>query len=261
MASSTQFAGKVATVTGAASGIGKATALAFAEAGASVIVADIAVENGLAVVETIKGRGGTAAFVKCDVSQEEDVANMVAEAVRIFGRLDCSYNNAAYGGALFAPLAEISNEQWDRTINIGLRGVWLCMKYEIQQMLKQGGGAIVNCSSSTGLVGYPNLAAYVSTKHGVVGLTKAAALDYATQNIRVNAVCPGTIFTEAAAVAQAAMTPEDWAALEKSVIENQPIGRVGRPEEIADAVLWLCSPGASLMLGHILAVDGGLTAR
>jgi len=261
MASSAQFEGKVALVTGAASGIGRTTAMAFADAGASVVIADILEEKGLAVVETIKSRGGTAAFVKCDMLSEGDIENMVAETVRQFGRLDCAYNNAGYGGALFAPLAEIPNEQWDRTINIDLRGVWLCMKYEIRQMLKQGGGAIVNCASSVGLVGYQNLASYVAAKHGVVGLTKAAALDYATQNIRVNAVCPGTIFTETAVDIEAAMDPKDWQDLQSAIMASQPIGRVGKPEEIADAVLWLCSPGASLMLGHALAVDGGVTAR
>jgi NAD(P)-dependent dehydrogenase (short-subunit alcohol dehydrogenase family) len=261
MALSRQFEGKVALVTGAASGIGKITAIAFADAGASVVVADIDVEKGRAVVEGIKSSGGAAAFVKCNVESEDDIANMVAQTVSTFGRLDCAYNNAAFGGALFSPLADIPNDQWEHTINVDLRGVWLCMKYEIQQMLKQGGGAIVNCASSCGLVAYQNLASYVAAKHGVVGLTKAAALDYATQNIRVNAVCPGTIYTEAAAAAEAAMEPEEWRKLMEAVIVNQPNGRLGKPEEIADAVLWLCSPGASLMLGHALAIDGGLTVR
>jgi NAD(P)-dependent dehydrogenase (short-subunit alcohol dehydrogenase family) len=261
MTSSKQFDGKVALVTGAASGIGRTTAIAFAEAGASVVVADVLVEKGQAVVEAIRNSGGVAAFVKCDIMSEDDIANMVAETVRIFGRLDCAYNNAGFGGALFAPLADIPNDQWERTINIDLRGVWLCMKYEIRQMLKQGGGMIVNCASSVGLVGYQNLASYVAAKHGVVGLTKAAALDYATQNIRINAVCPCTIFTETSDATKAAMDPEVWKKLEDEIVALQPIGRAGKPEEIAAAVLWLCSPGASLMLGHALAVDGGLTAR
>jgi NAD(P)-dependent dehydrogenase (short-subunit alcohol dehydrogenase family) len=256
-----QFDGKVALVTGAASGIGRTAAFAFADAGASVIVADLLADKGLAVVAEIERRGGHAAFVRCDVTEETDVANMVQTAVDRYGRLDCAYNNAGFGGALFMPLTEISNEQWDRTINVDLRGIWLCMKYEIRQMLAQGSGAIVNCASSLGLVGYQHLAGYVAAKHGVVGLTKAAALDYATRNIRINAVCPCTIFTETTLELKAATDPDDWARLEETVVALQPIGRAGRAEEIADAVLWLCSPGASLMMGHALAVDGGLTAR
>ena len=261
MTSPTAFAGKVALVTGAAAGIGKAAALAFAEAGAAVIVADVQTDKGLAVVESIKRAGGSAAFVKCDVRSEDDIRNMVSETVRQFGRLDCAFNNAGVPGGAFVPLAEQTNETWDRVINTDLRGVWLCMKYEIQQMLEQGGGAIVNCASSSGLVGTRGWASYVAAKHGVVGLTKAAALDYANQNVRINAVCPSAIFSDGAASAKQAMDHGVWEQIDAAIVASQPNGRWGTPQEVADAVLWLCSPGASLMLGHALAVDGGLTSR
>jgi NAD(P)-dependent dehydrogenase (short-subunit alcohol dehydrogenase family) len=261
MNASTQFEGKVALVTGAAAGIGEATALAFADAGAAVVVADVQTDKGLAVVEHIKSRGGSAAFVKCDVRNEDDVRNMVSEAVRHFGKLDCVFNNAGVPGGAFIPLAEQTNETWDNVINTDLRGVWLCMKYEIQQMLKQGGGAIVNCSSACGLIGQLGWSIYTAAKHGVIGLTKAAALDYATQNIRINAVCPCAIFTDSSAATKEAIDPAIWDQIDTAIIASQPQGRWGTPEEIANAVLWLCSPGASLMLGHAIAVDGGLTIR
>jgi NAD(P)-dependent dehydrogenase (short-subunit alcohol dehydrogenase family) len=261
MTSAKQFEGKVALVTGAAAGIGKTSALAFADAGASVVVADISPEQGQEVVESIKSNGGTATFIKCDVQSEDDVRNLIEEAVRQFGKIDCAYNNAGVPGGAFVPLAEQTNETWDKVINTDLRGVWLCMKYEIQQMLKQGGGAIVNCASSCGLVGQEGWSIYVAAKHGVVGLTKAAALDYATQNIRINAVAPCAIFTASSAAAKEVIPPEEWDRIDAAIIASQPQGRWGKPEEVADAVLWLCSPGASLMLGHALAVDGGLTIR
>jgi NAD(P)-dependent dehydrogenase (short-subunit alcohol dehydrogenase family) len=261
MTSSKQFEGKVALVTGAAAGIGEATALAFAEAGAMVMVADLQTDKGLAVVDGIKSKGGSAAFVKCDVRSEDDIRNMVSETVRQFGRLDCVFNNAGVPGGAFVPLADQTNETWDQVINTDLRGVWLCMKYEIQQMLKQGGGIIVNCASSCGLVGQQGWSIYTAAKHGVVGLTKAAALDYATQNVRINAVCPCAIFTDSAAAAKEVLDPSEWDKIDSAIIASQPQGRWGMPEEIADAVLWLCSPGASLMLGHALAVDGGLIVR
>jgi NAD(P)-dependent dehydrogenase (short-subunit alcohol dehydrogenase family) len=261
MTSAKQFEGKVALVTGAAAGIGKTSAFAFADAGASVVVADISPEQGQQVVESIKSNGGTATFIKCDVQSEDDVRNLIEEAVRQFGKIDCAYNNAGVPGGAFVPLAEQTNETWDKVINTDLRGVWLCMKYEIQQMLKQGGGAIVNCASSCGLVGQEGWSIYVAAKHGVVGLTKAAALDYATQNIRINAVAPCAIFTASSAAAKEVIPPEEWDRIDAAIIASQPQGRWGKPEEVADAVLWLCSPGASLMLGHALAVDGGLTIR
>lgn len=256
----TSFENKVALVTGAASGIGEATAVAFAQAGASVIVADFSTEAGEAVVEAIREKGGTASFVKCDVRSEADIENMVEEAVRLYGRLDCAYNNAGVGG-MFAPMIEHTNEAWDLVIDTDLRGVWMSMKYEIRQMLKQGGGAIVNCASTCGLVGYKGMSTYVAAKHGVVGLTKAAALDYATQNIRVNAVCPGAIMTPATDMRNMISDPAEREALIAANVANQPIGRMGDPSEVAEAVLWLCSPGASLMLGHALAVDGAFLAQ
>ena len=260
MSSAKPLDGRVAFVTGAASGIGEATALAFAEEGAAVVVADVQEDKGRAVAERIAGRSVPAAFVRCDVRSEADVARAIEDTVRRFGSLDCAYNNAGIG-AVHTPLAEETSESWDDVINTDLRGVWLCMKYEIQQMLRQGGGAIVNCASICGLVANPGMGSYVAAKHGVIGLTKAAALDYAQQNIRVNAVCPGGILSEGARLAQAEMSEEQREQMNAAVLAQQPIGRWGRPEEIASAVIWLCSPGASLMLGHALVVDGATTAH
>jgi NAD(P)-dependent dehydrogenase (short-subunit alcohol dehydrogenase family) len=261
MPTSGQFEGKVVLITGAGAGIGKATAYAFADEGASVVVSDVNVEQGEAVVETIRGKGGTAAFVRCDVRQEDEVQAMVAETVRQFGRLDCAFNNAGVPGGPFVPLHEQTNETWDRVMATDLRGVWLCLKYEIPQMLKQGGGIIVNCASSCGILGQQGWASYVAAKHAVIGLTKAAALDYATQNIRINSVLPCAIFTDGAAASKAAADPEVWAQVDAAIIASQPNERWGQPEEIANAVLWLSSPGASLMQGHALSVDGGLAIR
>jgi NAD(P)-dependent dehydrogenase (short-subunit alcohol dehydrogenase family) len=250
-----QFEGKVAFVTGAASGIGKATAEAFAAESAAVMIADIQVEQGRAVAAGLKASGVQAAFVECDVRSEDAIRNAIAETVCQFGRLDCAYNNAGIGSS-HCLLADMPNKDWDAVISTNLRGVWWCMKYELQQMLAQGGGAIVNCASILGLVASPNMGSYVAAKHGVIGLTKAAALDYAKQSIRVNAVCPGGILSGGALQAQAAMSPEEREAMNAMVLAQQPIGRWGQPEEIASAVVWLCSPGASLMLGHALVVDG-----
>jgi NAD(P)-dependent dehydrogenase (short-subunit alcohol dehydrogenase family) len=256
MPASGQFAGKVAFVTGAASGIGEATARAFAAEGAAVMIADIQVEQGRAVAEALKAAGTAAAFVECDVRSEAAIEAAVSETVRQFGRLDCAYNNAGIGST-HRLLADMPNEEWDEVMSTNLRGVWWCMKYELRQMLAHGGGAIVNCASILGIVALPNMGSYVAAKHGVIGLTKAAALDYAKQNIRVNAVCPGGILSGGALQAQAAMTREEREAMNAMVLAQQPIGRWGQPEEIANAVVWLCSPGASLMLGHALVVDGG----
>jgi NAD(P)-dependent dehydrogenase (short-subunit alcohol dehydrogenase family) len=260
MSSSKQFEGKVAIVTGAASGIGEATASAFADAGSSVVVADVQDDKGHMVMDRIKSRGGSAAFVKCDVRSETDIRNMVSETVRLFGRVDCAFNNAGVAG-VFSLVTEQTNQAWDDVINTDLRGVWLCMKYEILQMLKQGGGAIVNCASICGLVGVARMSGYVAAKHGVVGLTKAVALEFAAQNIRVNAICPGAIRTPAADVGEFISDPEERERANAAFIAQAPISRWGQPEEIASAVLWMCSPGASLMLGHALAVDGGWTTR
>jgi NAD(P)-dependent dehydrogenase (short-subunit alcohol dehydrogenase family) len=249
------FAGLVAVVTGGSSGMGLATAEAFAEAGAGVVLADVNEDALGAATDDMTLAGRRALGVLCDVSQEDQVAAMVDRTVAAFGRLDMAFNNAG----IQAPppdAAEEAGETFDRVSAINLRGVWACMKHELRQMRTQGSGAIVNCSSLGGLVGLSGRAAYHASKHGVIGLTRSAALEYAPRGIRVNAVCPGTIETP--------MVTDMIAKGELSVpdaVANQPIGRLGRADEIAGAVLWLCSPGASLVVGVALPVDGGYTAR
>src|SRR5713101_5871674 len=245
------LAGKVALVTGAGSGIGRASALAFSREGAKVIVADVVVEGGEETVSMIKKTGGEALFVRADVSKATEVATLISTAVATYGRLDCAHNNAGIEGAA-ATTVECTEESWDHIITINLKGVWLCMKYEIPQMLKQGAGAIVNTSSGAGLIGLPRSGAYVASKHGVVGLTKTAALEYAKAGIRVNAVCPGVIDTP-----MVQRIPE----LIEAFTAAEPIGRLGKPEEIAEAVVWLCSDAASFVTGHAMAVDGGYVAQ
>ena len=252
MTPSYDFEGQVALVTGASSGMGLATARAFAEAGAAVVLADIDAQ----AVQQASGRlneaGHRTIAVTCDVTDEAQAATMVARAVSAFGRLDMAYNNAG----ILGPMGDVTDETaeaFDGVNAVNLRGVWTCMKHELLQMRKQGSGAIVNCSSLGGLVGLPGRAAYHASKHGVIGLTKSAALDYATKGIRVNAVCPGCIDTPMGdAIDPAAMA---------EFLKDQPIGRMGRSEEVAAAVLWLCSPGASFVLGVALPVDGGFTAH
>ena len=249
------FTGQVALVTGGSSGMGLATAQAFAEAGAAVILADVNEAALSAAAEDLTTAGHQALGVVCDVSQEDQVDAMVNQAVATFGRLDMAFNNA---GIQAPPMdaADEPAEMFDRVNAINLRGVWTCMKHELRQMRAQGSGAIVNCSSLGGLVGLPGRAAYHASKHGVIGLTRSAALEYAPRGIRINAVCPGTIETP--------MVTDMIAKGELSVpdaVANQPIGRLGRADEIAAAVLWLSSPGASLIVGVALPVDGGYTAR
>jgi NAD(P)-dependent dehydrogenase (short-subunit alcohol dehydrogenase family) len=247
--------GKIALVTGAGSGIGRATALTFAREGAKVVVADVVVEGGEETVRLIKAAGGEALFVKADMAKAAEVEAMVQKAVATYGRLDCAHNNAGIEGAT-GRTADYREEDWDRVISINLTGVWFCLKYEIAQMLKQGGGAIVNTASDAGLLGVPQMPAYVASKHGVVGLTKTAALEYAKSGIRVNAVCPGVIKTPMVdrITGQRAGRAERMAAAE-------PVGRMGKPEEIAEAVVWLCSDAASFVTGLPMPVDGGIIAQ
>ena len=246
---------RVALVTGGSAGIGRASALAFAREGAKVVVSDIDVAGGEETVKMIGKAGGGAIFVKADVSNAIEVEALINKAIETYGRLDYAHNNAGIPG-IVAPTTECTEENWDRVININLKGVWLCMKYEIPQMLKQGGGAIVNTASVLGLVGEEDMPAYVASKHGVVGLTKAAALEYATAGIRVNAVCPGVIRTPGAE----RLIAEDpqWEGLR---LAEHPIGRLGTPLEVAEAAVWLCSDAASFVTGLVMAVDGGYTAR
>jgi NAD(P)-dependent dehydrogenase (short-subunit alcohol dehydrogenase family) len=245
------FAGKVALVTGAGSGIGRTTALAFARQGAAVVVADLSDQGNQETARMITDLGGRTLAVRCDVTRSEDVQAALDQAVDAFGRLDIAFNNA---GAEQKPsvTADVSEEEWDRIIAINLRSVFLCMKYEIPLMLDHGGGAIVNNSSGVGIKAFGHGAAYAAAKHGVVGLTKDAALDYAPSNIRINAVCPGIIDTEMMDRFTGGTTEG-----RDRVIAQEPIGRMGTPDEIAAAVLWLCSDAASFVIGHAMVVDGG----
>ena len=249
------FKGQVALVTGAASGMGLATANAFARAGAAVTFADVSKDALQKAVDKIKSDGGNAIAVVCDVSDESAVATMVERTVAAFGRLDAAFNNAG----IQVPSSDVADqpaEAFDRVNAINLRGVWACMKHELLQMRKQGSGTIVNCSSIGGLVGRAQLAAYHASKHGVIGLTRSAALEYAARGIRVNAVCPGTIDTPMVST----MLERGMLAME-DLLRDLPMKRLGRGDEIADAVLWLCSSGSTFVTGQALAVDGGFTVQ
>jgi NAD(P)-dependent dehydrogenase (short-subunit alcohol dehydrogenase family) len=223
--------------------------------GAKLVVADMNVDGGQQTVHMITEKGGEAIFARTDVSQAVEVQALISKAVETYGRLDCAHNNAGIPGGGRALTAEYAEDTWQQVIAVNLTGVWLCMKYEIPQMLSQGSGAIVNTASAWGLVGAPGASAYVASKHGVVGLTKTAALEYAQQGIRVNCVCPGVIHTPM--TERGLDDPERRA----RIIATEPIGRVGTPEEIAEAVVWLCSDAASFVTGHAMSVDGGYVAQ
>lgn len=247
------FENKVALVTGGSFGIGRATAVAFAKKGAKVVIADWIEDN--ECVNLINKAGTEGIFVKCDVSNTDDVKRLVEKTIATFERLDYAFNNAGIEG-ISSPVQDCTEDNWDKTIGINLKGIWLCMKYEIPEMLKQGKGVIVNCASIAGLVGFPGLPAYVASKHGVLGLTKTSALECAKLGIRVNAVCPGAIKTPML----------DRITGKKKEAEEQfanmaPIGRLGNPEEVANAVVWLCSDEASFVTGQAMSVDGGWVAQ
>lgn len=250
---SLDFKGKVALITGAAAGMGLATANAFAEAGAAVVLADYKEDAVKVAAERLVAAGHKAIAIRCDVSDDAQVAAMVDRTVAEFGRLDAAFNNAGVM-AHIAPTAESTREDWDRVIGIDLRGVWSCMKYELRQMQRQASGAIVNNASVGALTGNPGIGSYIASKHGVVGLTRTAALEYVKHGIRVNAVNPGLIDTQ---IARDVVSGDEQAYAEAA--KSVPMGRAGRPEEIASAVLWLCSPAASYVVGHALTVDGGMT--
>ncbi|RSZ56087.1 SDR family oxidoreductase [Massilia atriviolacea] len=250
----TSFEGKVVLVTGAAGGIGRAAAVAFGRAGACVVVADTSVDGGHATAAMIVENGGKALFVQCNVTRAAEVEALIDKTVAYYGKLDCAFNNAGIEEE-HLPLAQADEALFDRIMNVNVKGTWLCMKYELRQMLKQGSGSIVNTASVAGLVGAPTQPIYAASKHAVVGMTKTAAAEYAREGIRINSVCPGVV-----------NTPMMGRALEREPLREKklrnvhPMGRFAEPAEIAQAAMWLCSEQSSFVTGHQLAVDGGLTA-
>jgi NAD(P)-dependent dehydrogenase (short-subunit alcohol dehydrogenase family) len=250
-----EFEGKVALVTGGGSGIGRATSLAFAREGAKVVIGNRNVQRGEETVAMIQKAGGTASFKRTDVLVTKDIEALVDYAVKTYGGLDLAFNNAGVEGDV-APLVEQTEANYDAVMNVNVKGVWLSMKYEIPRMLERGGGAIVNCSSVAGLIGFPNLAIYMASKHAVIGLTKVGAIEYSAQGIRINAVNPAVIDTEMVdRLAEGLRMKKD------DLVQFHPIGRLGRVEEVAEAVIWLCSGKSSFVTGHSLLVDGGFTAK
>ena len=250
-----EFDGKVALVTGGGSGIGRATALAFAREGAQVVIGNRKVQRGEETVSMIRDAGGTASFKRTDVLVAAEVKALVDHAVTTYGRLDVAFNNAGIEGEVKPTLVDQTEANFDAVMGVNVKGVWLSMKYEIPLMLEQGGGAIVNCSSVSGVIGFPGIGIYSASKHAVIGLTKTAALEYSAQGIRINAVNPAVIDTEMVD----RMT--DGMNMKKGDLTTfHPIGRLGRVEEVAEAVLWLCSDKASFVTGHSMIIDGGFTA-
>jgi NAD(P)-dependent dehydrogenase (short-subunit alcohol dehydrogenase family) len=248
--------GKVALVTGASSGIGRAAAIAFARDGAKVVVAARRPVEGEETAEIIRNNGGEAIFVKADVSNADQVQSLMQATVEAYGQLDCAFNNAGITSPSLTPLGDLSEQEWDAVIDTNLKGIWFCMKYEIPLMLKQEGSSIVNMSSVLGLVGTSiGVGAYVVSKHGIIGLTKAAALEYARQGLRINAVCPG--FVQTSLIDVATSTAE----ASEAIVAAHPVGRIGRVEEVADTVVWLCSDSASFITGHSMVIDGGYSLQ
>ena len=247
------FESQVAIITGASSGIGRATAVAFARRGAKVVIADV--QDGNETVNLVKQAGGDGLFIKCDVSEEAEVKAMVEKTISTYGRVDFAFNNAGVEGRS-AMIQDLSEADWDHTLNINLKGVFFCLKYQIPQMLKQGKGAIVNCASVAGLVGFAGISPYVASKHALVGITKAIALENAKTGIRVNAVCPGIIHTEM--IDRFLKTSPEAGQM---LTAGEPVGRMGKPEEVAEAVIWLCSDASSFVTGVALPVDGGWVAQ
>jgi NAD(P)-dependent dehydrogenase (short-subunit alcohol dehydrogenase family) len=253
-----RFQNKICLVTGAASGIGRATAIAFAKEGAKVVLSDVNEKAGQEVLTTIQSMGYEAIFVKCDISKREEVENLVNVAVEMYGRLDCTVNSAGIAGTLSLPTHEYPEAAWLQQININLTGTWYCVKYQVAQMLKQGGGTIVNIASAAGLIGQPENVPYAASKHGVVGITKTAAIEYATKNIRINCLCPTAIETPMIMEGRRKLAHNPTA--KEQAINFQRMKRMGQPSEVADVALWLSSEQSSFITGHAMPVDGGALA-